>query len=124
MNPFYKFLGKEDHLQNMVINYIKLQHPNALVIHPFNEGRRTPFERFKFKFLGGVAGVPDVLIFTPNQNKNGLAIELKVGRNKPTKNQNQMMDALRSCKWSVHWSNDFDECKQIIDLYFFDNVLE
>ena len=31
------------------------------------------------KFLGSKAGVPDVMIFTPNDTYNGLAIELKVG---------------------------------------------
>lgn len=124
MNPYFKYLGKEDMLQNMVINYIKLQYPKALVIHPYNEGKRTPFERFKFKYLGGVSGVPDVLVFTPNYHKNGLAIELKIGRNKPTKSQSLMIDALRTCNWSVHVSNDFDDCKRIIDLYFFDDVLE
>lgn len=123
-NPYRKYLGKEDVLQNSVINYIKLQYPKALVIHVPNEGKRTPFERYKFKFLGGVSGVPDILIFNKNLKYCGLAIELKVGYNKPTENQEMFLNRLKNANWDACWSNNFDSTKKIIDNYFtnIDNV--
>ena len=123
-NPYQKYLGKEDVLQNSVMNYIKLQYPKALVIHVPNEGKRTPFERYKFKFLGGVSGVPDILIFNKNLKYCGLAIELKVGYNKPTENQEMFLNRLKNANWDACWSNNFDSTKKIIDNYFtnIDNV--
>ena len=57
-NPFDKYLGKEDKMQNKVMNYLKYQYPNALVTHLTNEGKRSPFERYKMKYLGAKPGVP------------------------------------------------------------------
>ena len=64
-----------------------------------------------------IAGVPDLLIFNTNKEFNGLAIELKYGRNKPTKHQRDMLDCLKKCGWKAVWSNDFEEVKTIIDQY-------
>ena len=121
-NPYYKYLGKEDILQHKVMKYISLQYPTALFTHIPNEGKRSKFEQFKLKYLGTKAGVPDVMVFTPSNKRNGLAIELKSGYNKPTDNQKLWLDLLHHCNWSVHWSNDFDECKSIIDNYFKDEI--
>ena len=121
-NPFNKYLGKEDKLQHEVMNYIKLQYPKVLAIHVPNEGKRTPFERYKFKVLGGVAGVPDVMIFASNGDYSGLAIELKVGKNRPTKNQLDCIDLLNKAGWYATWVNSFGKAKKTIDQYF-DNGL-
>ena len=117
-NPYLKYLGKEDILQNKVMTYIKNNYPNSLFTHVANEGKRTPFEQFKLKFLGSKAGVPDVLIFTPNKKYNGLAIELKVGYNKPTDNQKYWIQQLKLNNWKSLWINNFDEAVEIIDNYF------
>jgi hypothetical protein len=117
-NNFNKYLTKEDQFQNAVMQYFKMQYPDAFVIHCPNEGKRTPFERFKFKKLGGVAGVPDVLCFDSKGDYNGLAIELKIKPNKPTENQQKCLKTLENKNWKTVVSYDFDECKQIIDEYF------
>lgn len=116
-NPYTRYLGKEDILQNSVMEYIKLQYPNVFAIHVPNEGKRTPFERFKFKHLGGVAGVPDVLIFQNNAKFSGLAIELKVGSNKPTENQKECLKRLKNGNWKAAWVKSFDAAKILIDEY-------
>lgn len=116
-NPFEKYLTKEDKLQRQVMDYIQLQYPNVYAIHVANEGKRSHFERYKFKYLGGKAGVPDVLIFQQNQFKGGLAIELKVGYNKPTVNQLNALKALENANWKATWTNTFDKAKEIIDTY-------
>lgn len=117
-NPFHKYLTKEDRLQNAVINYFRINYPDAFVIHVPNEGKRTPFERFKFKHLGGVAGVPDILCFAKNENKGGLAMELKVGYNKPTEGQKRCLKHLKNANWEVAWFNNYEETCNFIDKYF------
>jgi len=113
-NPFDKYLTKEDRLQNAVMTYIQTQYPDVFAIHVPNEGRRTPFERYKFKYLGGVSGVPDILIFHKNDFKAGLALELKVGYNKPTPNQQKCLKTLENANWVAYCVNNFDDAKKII----------
>lgn len=117
-NPYARFLGKEDVLQNQVMRYIGLKYPKALYTHVANEGKRTPFERYKMKYLGTKAGIPDIMIFNPNKTKNGLAIELKAGYNKPTETQKEWLKELKNNNWVAVWSNNLDECLEIIDEYF------
>ena len=118
-NPYENFLTKEDLLQRSVMQYIKLKYPNVFAIHVPNEGKRSPFERFKFKILGGVSGVPEILIFEPNKDFSGLAIELKVGYNKPTENQKVCLKRLKNANWDTYWLNTYDETIKIIDNYLF-----
>lgn len=117
-NPFLKYMTKEDNMQHAIMNYIKFNYPDVLAIHVPNEGKRSPFERYKFKFLGGVAGVPDILIFKSNDSYCGLAIELKVGYNKPTANQLNCLKQLKKGNWAALWSNNSNEVIRIIDRYF------
>lgn len=117
-NPFEKYLSKEDKLQESVMKYIALQYPHAFAVHIPNEGRRTRFEQYKIKTLGVVSGMPDVMIFNPNAIFSGLAIELKVGYNKPTENQKKFLRRLENGGWDCHWVNTFDKAKEIIDKYF------
>ena len=49
--------------------------------------------------------------------KNGLAIELKVGYNKPTDSQKESLEKLRKENWECHWTNDYDKTIEIIDKY-------
>ena len=121
-NGFAKYLGPEDKLQNAVMQYIAVQYPDALVAHIPNEGKRTPFERYKFKYLGGKAGIPDVMVFCPNKTFCGLAIELKAGRNKPTPAQVEWLEKLNNCGWAAYCLNDFEKCKEILDNYFLNKL--
>ena len=120
LNPFDKYLTKEDKLQNSIMNYIKLKYPSILAAHIPNEGKRTPFERYKLKYLGVVAGMPDIMIFHKNSKYCGLAIELKVGYNKPTENQLSCLKRLKRANWRAEWSNDLDAVMILIDNYMND----
>ena len=116
-NPYAKYLSKEDKLQNATMNYIKMQYPGTFAIHVPNEGKRTPFERYKFKYLGGVPGIPDILVFATKSKYSGLALELKVAYNKPTENQYTCLERLKSASWAAYWCNTFEDAKDIIDNY-------
>lgn len=122
-NPFQKYLGKEDKLQNKVMTYLRYQYPKALFTHVSNEGKRSPFERYKMKFLGSKAGMPDLMIFTPNKYYSGLAIELKVGYNKPSENQKKWLADLNDANWKAIWLNNFEDIKTTIDNYFKDEQI-
>lgn len=86
-NPYTKYLGKEDVMQAEIARFIALNHPDLLWWHTVNEGKRTPFEQFKFKQLGGKPGVSDFVILEPSNFSSGLMIEIKYGVNKCTKDQ-------------------------------------
>ncbi len=117
---YSSFLGKEDQFQISIMKYIKMKYPKSLAVHIPNEGKRSPFEQYKFKILGGLAGMPDIMIFDKNSKYSGLAIELKVGYNKPTVNQKNCLEALKMRNWRTLWTNDQDDCIKIIDEYFED----
>ena len=117
-NPYEKYLKGEDKLQRAIINYLDMQYPNARFTHPMNEGKRTKFEQYKMKYLGAKPGIPDLLIFTPNAVFSGLAVELKYKYNKPTDNQKKWLKWLENCNWATYWTNDFDDCVEVIDKYF------
>lgn len=119
MNPFEKYLTKEDVLQKSVLMYLRFKHPHAVVAHPTNEGKRTPFEQFKIKYLGIGTGIQDLLIFEPNHEFNGLAIELKIAPNKPSENQKDWNKKMNGRpKWFATYAYSLDEAMAIIDMYF------
>ena len=61
-----------------------------------NAARRSPRQGAWMKAEGLKAGVPDVHLPIASCGYNGLWIELKVGKNRPTEAQKQWHDALRA----------------------------
>ena len=106
---------KEDDLQKQVAKYLDLK--KVLWCHVANE-RKTSFQAgARLKAKGVKSGVPDCLIFEPNKEFNGLAIELKVKPNKTTENQNKWLNKLYDNHWECRVAYTFDEAKEIIDEY-------
>lgn len=112
------FKTTEAQLQQSVMRYLAYVYPNALAIHVPNEGKRS---RFTAKKMGIKAGCPDVLIFERKSdidfNLSGLAIELKVGDNKPTDKQLWFLRSLKYRGWATAICYSFDEAKKEIDSY-------
>ena len=84
--------------------------------HVPNGGNRSARTGALMKAMGAKAGVPDVLIFshgTVEGHSQGfgppLAIELKVGKNKPTPAQLKWMESLRACGWRCDVCYTLDE---------------
>jgi|TARA_R100000388_G_scaffold20878_2_gene15790 hypothetical protein len=119
-NPYEKYLGKEDKLQHRIVQLLDYEFPHVIFTHPNNEGKRTPFERFKIKYLGVKAGVPDILIFNACSGFNGLAIELKVGYNKPTESQARWIKQLNAVGWKAEVCRDYESAKDLIIKYMSD----
>jgi hypothetical protein len=92
---------KEDQLQKAVARL--LDSTGLVWCHPPNGGNRSAATGALMKAMGAKAGVPDCLVFNTIDDagwiKCGLAIELKVGKNKPTPSQIEWRDKLVSCGW-------------------------
>jgi hypothetical protein len=82
----------------------------------------------RMKQHGVKNGIPDCMIFQPFrkygdvegfagqtwQTVNGLALELKVGKNKPTPTQQEWADKLRACSWRVEVCRSMDEVLAVL----------
>jgi hypothetical protein len=110
----------EDRLQIAVMDYLRYQYPNVLAIHVANERATSPMQGALLKRKGVTAGVPDVLIFQPKITHNrleyyGLAIELKVGKNRTTPAQRAILHDFDSSGWQAVVCYSFEEAQQVID---------
>ncbi len=72
-----------------VCNYPELE---ADMHHFANERRCSPREGFMLKLMGVKRGVADFFLAFPFNGKAGLWVELKVGKNKPTKEQLEFLE--------------------------------
>jgi hypothetical protein len=108
-NPFEKYLTKEDHLQRQVISWLRFQYPGLRYHHSPNEGKRSRFEQFKYKYLGSDSGFPD-LIFPSLQ----LVIELKIKPNKPTPAQTEWLNYFKSIGWTAEVCYTFGQTQSVI----------
>lgn len=89
--------------------------------HPPMEGFRNPRTGAHLKAKGMKAGVPDVLIFDSpcvdvgtGPEWEGLAIELKVGKNKPSASQEEWAGKLRGCGWRYEVCRSVDEVLTVL----------
>lgn len=72
----------EDDLQMAVADYLRFQCPSLMWWHTPNGGRRNAKEGARFKRMGVLPGVADILMFWRTGDKtHKAAIELKAGKN-------------------------------------------
>lgn len=106
---------KEDQLQIATARYLDIM--GLLWCHVANERQTSPARGGKLKKMGVKSGVPDCLIFEPRGPFVGLALELKVGYNKPTENQDKWLNTLRLKGWSCAVVYDLDDVIGIVETY-------
>lgn len=119
-------MTKEEHLQVAVADYLRLQYPKILFAHIANERQTTPQRGAKLKRMGVKAGMPDLLIFEQTSEftcqaltiNSGLAIELKIKPNKPSKEQIEVLEAFDNRGWTTEVCYSFEHAKEVIDNYF------
>ena len=95
-----------------------LDHTGLIWCHPPNGGLRNVVVAKKLKGQGVKAGVPDVLIFNPTGILSGVAIELKVGRNKPSELQQEWIQNLTACNWATAVCRSIDEVIEVVRHYY------
>ena len=115
MSNFKRFLGKEDCLHHAVYDYLLLKYRGkAMFWHTPNEGKRSPFERWKAKYLGIMSGVSDWIIMKKGDT---LYLELKWGKNQLSDNQKIFLENVVTFGNSANVAWTFDEAKKIIDKF-------
>ncbi|MCL1936854.1 MAG: VRR-NUC domain-containing protein [Candidatus Azobacteroides sp.] len=107
----------EDSLQTACVKWFRLQYPNHLIHHSPNGGYRNIREAARFKEMGTISGFPDLFIPVESKEYNGLFVELKCGKNKPTNNQLTVMDRLRKEGYLCVVCYCFDEFKETVNNY-------
>jgi len=114
----------EDDLQRAVAKYLLLQYPQHtdMWCHTPNGMKTSRSQANKHKSFGMRAGVPDILIFVPSKQFNGLAVELKIQyasgkKNQTSAAQKKWLKNLSLCGWRVKVCYNFDDAKNLIDSY-------
>jgi hypothetical protein len=90
----------EDDLQISCFQWIELMRPAhpilEWIIHVPNGGKRPRGAAGRLKAMGVKPGVLDVLLPLPFNGWSGLAIEMKVGRNKTTEQQDDWLEVFEA----------------------------
>lgn len=81
-------------MQRAIVEYCRLRKIKIASIP--NGGKRNLKEAYFLKLEGVSAGFPDLFIVVPNSQYHGLFVELKYGKNKTTKLQQEWIDYLNS----------------------------
>ena len=116
-HPYWKHIKGEDRLHAFCVAWLIDALPEALWMHPVNEGKRTPYEQFKVKVLGITSGMPDIMIFEPKGTYHGLAIELKYGKNGLSANQVEILNKLASKNWYCAVVRTEEDFKKVVTDY-------
>lgn len=115
-DKFPRYKGSEDNLQKAVARYLDLI--GSFWFHCPNGGSRNGIEAAKLKGMGVKPGIPDCMILDQRRGFAGLAIELKVGYNKPSEQQLEQLDKLVLRNWMVVVSWSLEEVISAIDWYY------
>lgn len=105
---------EEDRLQIQVMDYLRLQYPKVLAFHVPNGGNRSAREGARFKKMGVLPGVADIIIF---HNFEVTFIELKIKPNKQAPSQKEFENKVKEQGWGYIICYTFDEAKKAIDNY-------
>ena len=88
-----------------------------LLYHVPNEGKRSQSGGQILKAAGLKAGVPDVCLPVARRSFNSLYVEMKFGKNKPTKSQKDFMGALEKEGAKVAVCYSAEEAREMIRWY-------
>lgn len=88
--------------------------------HPANGGKRHIGVARKMKAEGVRRGVPDIILLYPTHIFNGLAIEMKIKGNYPTKEQKEWMERLKVANYKVALCYSADEAIAVLINYLWD----
>lgn len=115
----------EHQLHSQIVKYLKLK--KALFTSTMGGVYLTSWKQKSIMKKHYAKGIPDILIFEPQTTQKpnqdgcnyygGLAIEVKIGYNKPTIHQTKWLNALDDRGWKSVVVYDFESAKNIIDVY-------
>lgn len=98
--------------------YEKRKYPELeLLYHVPNGGKRDAKTAAILKRCGVKAGVPDLVLPVARCGYHGLYIELKVGKNRTSKNQDRWLENLNAQGYKAVVCNGFNEATNMILRY-------
>jgi hypothetical protein len=110
--------NQESRFQQACVTWFRLQYPNKIIFAIPNGSKRNIITATILKREGVLKGIPDLFIAEPMYNYSGLFIEMKHGKNKPSKEQVEIMDKLRQRGYKVELCYTFDSFVRIVNDYF------
>jgi len=87
------------------------------LFHIPNGGARHRAVAAKLKAEGVKKGGSDYLLPAPRSGFCGLFIELKAGKNRPTKEQKEFIDDMRAQGYRAEWRSGWEACRELIVEY-------
>ena len=109
----------ESNQQEIVIKYLRLAYPEALYCASAGGMWTSDSQRIKMARTGYVKGFPDLFIYEPRNEYNGLAIEMKkVKGSKIEPEQLQWQEQLRNRGYCSYICKGSEEAIKVIDEYF------
>ena len=113
--------SREAQEQTMLISWCKMQeniYPALKNIYAIpNGGYRNKIEAHNLKLQGVKSGVPDIMLAYPSKPFAGLFIEMKWGKNKPTKNQEEWIKRLSTVGYRCEVCYSAEEAIAVIKEY-------
>jgi len=99
-----------------------MQYPDAISFHVRNEGIRGTKEQrkaygAKYKRMGVLSGVSDIVILEPRGKFHGLLIELKAPKGRLTQTQKDFLNKAENKGYDVAVCWSFDEVMVKVDSY-------
>ena len=88
-----------------------------MIYHVPNGGSRNRIEAANLKRQGGKAGVPDLCLPVPKDGYHGLYIEMKFGKNKTTKDQEEWLKRLSQYGYKTAVCYGAEEAREVIKEY-------
>lgn len=109
----------EANQQEIVIKYLRLAYPEALYCASAGGMRTSYLQAIKMKRTGYVKGFPDLFIYEPRNEYNGLAIEMKKEKGGvASPEQKRWQEQLRNRGYASYICKGKEEAIKIIDEYF------
>jgi hypothetical protein len=109
----------ESNQQEIVIKYLRLAYPDALYCASAGGMRTSYLQAIKMKRTGYVKGFPDLFIYEPRNEYNGLAIEMKKEKGGvASPEQKRWQEQLRNRGYASYICKGNEEAIKVIDEYF------
>lgn len=108
----------EHQIQTELVTRIRAFYPGVVVFAIPNGGARDPRTGARLKAEGVLAGVPDLFVAESRGAWNGLFVEVKRRRGRPTQKQRDLMKRLSEAGYNVHTANEgVDEAFEYVERY-------
>jgi hypothetical protein len=109
----------ESNQQEIVIKYLRLAYPDALYCASAGGMRTSYLQAIKMKRTGYVKGFPDLFIYEPRGEYNGLAIEMKKEKGGvASPEQKRWQEQLRNRGYASYICKGSEDAIKTIDEYF------